>query len=153
MRIMAGCLLFLTALATPQQTSLEFRNRYGRPDMERYLVRPEINLTVEYGSDSAVCRMVLNPKPLTDKKGEGRLLSADDVTQILNEVVPPETRGADVGPAVSVGSGSNSLTGEIYENVVIMHVTHDCPSLKPKCEVNASVTFRRPACVSFTDTR
>jgi hypothetical protein len=114
--------------------------------MERFLVRPEIALSVEYGPDGVACQMMVSPKPPKDKKGEGNLLPTGDVAQILDEVVPPGTRGTDIGPVVSVVSSVNSVSGEIYENVIIMHTLHDCSSLKPKCESAASVTFRREIC-------
>jgi hypothetical protein len=133
-------------------TSPELRNRYGQPDMERFTVRPGITLTVEYGSDGLACQMVIEaPRPMIPNQEfeADSLLSEDDVTQILDEVVPLGTRGAGPRPLGDFQSSSNVVFFEGYENVTISHGTHDCASLKPKCEARATVTFTRKSCASL----
>jgi hypothetical protein len=149
MRIAAGFLLLLTGVLAPQLTSPELRDRYGRPDRERFLVRPGISLTVEYGSDGLACQMIIEaPRPLISEAEfeQDSLLSMDDVTQIMDEVIPVATRGAGPRPLVDFQSSSNVASFEGYENLTISHVTHDCASLKPKCEARAIVTFKRKTC-------
>jgi hypothetical protein len=51
MRILAVCLLVALGTVVVTQSSQELRNRYGEPDLERFIARPGIGLTVQYGSD------------------------------------------------------------------------------------------------------
>jgi hypothetical protein len=41
--------------------SQEFRNLYGEPDLERYIARPGISVTVQYGSDHLPCTLPCCP--------------------------------------------------------------------------------------------
>jgi hypothetical protein len=157
MRILVGCFVFLALAAGAPQNSSELRLHYGKPDIERFLVRPEIGLTVEYGSDGLACQMEIRPlRPLlygiiqADKVISDKLMSVDTMDEILNEVVPPATRGAKIRDEGGFQSGSTYESGVSYDNVTIMHVRHGCDVLQPNCEVGASVTFKRPVCENLS---
>jgi hypothetical protein len=49
----------------------------------------------------------------------------------------------------SVVSSSSSVSWVIYGNATIGHAFHDCCSLRPYCEDNASMAFKRAACQSL----
>ncbi len=146
MRIVAGCLLLLTGVLVPQRTSTELRTLYGQPEMERFLARPGISLTVEYGSDGVACKMRIEGEPPRDARGISTLLSVDDVTQVLDEAVPPETRGAKIGSLGGFQSGVTYQHGEKYENDSILRLTTACKLPRHECDVSASVTFARKPC-------
>jgi hypothetical protein len=55
MRIIAGCSLVAVGSVVLTQSSPELRSRYGQPDLERFIARPGIGLTVQYGSDHHDC--------------------------------------------------------------------------------------------------
>jgi hypothetical protein len=57
MRILAVCLLVALGTVAVTQSSQELRNRYGEPDLERFIARPGIGLTVQYGSDHLACEV------------------------------------------------------------------------------------------------
>ena len=122
----------------------EFRARFGRPNMERYIVRPDLMLTVEYGSDRAACQLILEAyRPLLKEPNPDKLISRDAVTEIFDQIVPSSARGAEIGPAVAVVSSAISIEGTLWKNISIMHQLYDCASLKPRCEMRATLTFER----------
>ena len=61
MRTVLGSFVLLTAYLASPQSSSELRSRYGEPDIERFIMRPGIALTVEYGSDGLACEMLIEP--------------------------------------------------------------------------------------------
>lgn len=125
----------------------EFRARFGRPNMERFIARPDLMLTVEYGSDRAACQLILEAyRPLLNEPNPDKLISRDAVTEIFDQIVPSSARGAEIGPGVAVVSTAISIEGTLWKNVSIMHQLYDCASLKPRCETRATLTFERPAC-------
>lgn len=94
MRIAVGCLLVLAGSVVLTQSSQELRNRYGEPDRERFLVRPGISLTVEYGSDHLACNALIEPPlPLTYTEERVPLMSLDIVSRVLEEVAPVAIEG------------------------------------------------------------
>jgi hypothetical protein len=128
-------------------TSVDFHARYGKPDIERFLVRPGIGLKVEYGSDSLACQIVIRASQSLPRTTEpDRLISVDTVEEILNEVVPPGVRGAKIRDEGGFQSSNTYQVGASYEHVTTMHVRHDCGLLQPNCESSATVTFERVVC-------
>lgn len=134
--------------STPRSiTTGEFRARFGRPSMDRFIVRPDLMLTGEYGSDGAVCQLILEPsRPLLQMPNPDKLISRDAVTEIFDQIVPPSRRGTEIGPAVTTVSSAISIEGTLWKNVSIMHQLYDCASLKPQCEMRATLAFERPTC-------
>jgi hypothetical protein len=99
MRILVCCLGLLIFVATTPQTSNEYRARYGNPDVERFIVRPHVTLTAEYGTDGHACRMRIEhyPGPGPDTSDQTST-PIEEVTAVLDELVPRETRGKLVDP-------------------------------------------------------
>ena len=52
-------LLVVSASFSLTQSSQGLRSRYGEPDIERFPPAPDVGLTVEYGSDSLACQLVI----------------------------------------------------------------------------------------------
>jgi hypothetical protein len=149
MRILTSCLLFLALAATLPETSVEFRVRYGRPDVERFPVRTGLTLTVEYGPGGEVCRMRIEPyHGLQHFPPFDLAAQMDEVNVVLNEIVPPETRGKEFGPGANVsGSCAGAVPPTEYENVTVIQNYGFCQ--KPLAVRAVDVLFKRPACESL----
>ena len=146
MRISFGCFLLLAAYLANPQSSSELRSRYGEPDIERFIVRPGISLTVEYGSDRLACEMLIeSPLPLFHGDEQTRYMSSDDVTSVLDELVPVGMRGQQIGDFIQeMGRSRYDLIQ--YENVSIGRSTDEGVPLKPEREIRANVIFKRDVC-------
>lgn len=97
-----------TTIIASGQTSSELRAKYGAAQtvefennhvlVERFLVRPEIQLTIRYTSEGDPCEAVLKPVPdSTPKTGidafdADRMVTAE-VLRVINELLLPEKRG------------------------------------------------------------
>ena len=146
MRVLLGSFFLIAALVAAPQTSRDLHSRYGEPDMERFVVRPGIGLTVEYGSDGLPCRMEIEgQKILTEKDQSPKEMSPDVVTGILDEAVPLSDRGIFLGTMIEAMGCSEDRISE-YEHVSISRSTDNCLPLKPERERNARIIFKRQAC-------
>jgi hypothetical protein len=146
MRIVLGGFVLLAAnLANPQSSS-ELRSHYGAPDIERFIVRPGIGLTVEYGSDGLACEMLIEPPlPLFHGDEQTLYMSSDAVTSVLDDVVPVGMRGLEIANSISE-MGRNRYELAQYENVSIGRSTDTGVPLKPEREMRANVIFKRDVC-------
>lgn len=150
MRIVAGCLIAIALTAATPQTSNEYYARYGKPDAERFVVRPDLVLSVEYGAGGAACKMRIEPR-------QSRMYSmaiwtnptapVDEVMQVLDEVVPPETRGKELGPDKIFGQSAGAPPPTEYENVTI--IQEFGVGTKPLTLSSVAVLFKRPECQSL----
>ena len=87
--------LVLFAIISAAQTADDFRVRYGRPDAEKFRVRPEITLTVRYGEDDAACEMLIEPSNSDHSHSNKELSMATAmVSAIIDELIPQWQRGA-----------------------------------------------------------
>jgi hypothetical protein len=147
MQILTECFIVVALSGAVGISSHELRGRYGNPDMERFIARPGISLTVEYGSDRLVCQALIEaPQALIHRPEEPvPFMSPDAVTEILNEVAPSSVRGKETGKAITM-TGCNEFRILEYENASITRATHNCLPLKPKREMRATVVFKREAC-------
>lgn len=118
-------LVCLAAITASAQTPAELRARYGepqwsqlrnnRPEVERYLVRPNILMTIRYTEKGQPCEALLEPVPSsTPKEGrgehapEGDYMSTAEVIKLINELVPIEKRGKKIGEG-SVNGGDPEM--------------------------------------------
>jgi len=103
------------------QTFSELRARYGEPQMtelknnrpavERFLVRPNILMTIRYAHGGEPCEAVLEPVPnSTPKTGrpEHDYMSTAEVITLINELVPIEKRGKKINE-FSVNGGDRQM--------------------------------------------
>ncbi len=148
MRYLVGCLFVLLFPAGAPQTSVEFHARYGKPDAERFNVRWGLMLTVEYGTDGQACRMRIGPHYDINRFGPDAAAPPDMVADILNEVVPPEMRGKELGPGEKIyGSCAGALLPTEYENVKINPYYGLCE--KTPIYRGVDVLFKRKECQSL----
>jgi hypothetical protein len=145
MRLFTYWLFLAMSSLLTAQTAEDLRSRYGEPNRERFLVRPSIAVTVEYGADRLACRMLIEPpKPLLFEAKQV-FMSYDVVTELLEELVPLTSRGNE-GLTMLDQFGGSGFRVTNYDNLAIERSTHNCAQLKPDCEERASITFKRYAC-------
>ena len=75
----------------------------NRPSVERFLVRPNIQMTIRYTDRGEPCEAVFEPVPnSTPKAGrpehapDGDYMSTTEVIKLINEILPAEKRGKKV---------------------------------------------------------
>jgi hypothetical protein len=149
MRTLVGYLLVAAGAVALAQTPQDLRNRYGEPEVERFAVRPGIGLTVQYGSDHLACQILIEPEQpiIAGQESETRFMSSETVTNILNEIVPLDTRGTEVNQ-VHMVSGCNQFDITEYQALSITRSTHNCVPLQPERESRATVIYKRDGCRS-----
>jgi hypothetical protein len=160
-RLLLGSMLMAWLAASVPETSSDFHARYGTPDVERFVVTPHLSLTVEYGSDGQACRMrvedlhrygqFLFTDPSKGSAGKPVLnpaISMDEVAVVLDEVVPPESRGKELGPGKPVGPFfDGQLPPTEYENVTF--VPYYRFAQRPPAPRGMDVLLKRPDCQSL----
>lgn len=148
-RFLSGCLTFLAFATTAPQDSFDLRARYGQPDLERFNIRPGITMTAGYGLDGKACWLDIAPnKDSFQDMVATETLSMETVTSVLDEIVPPSTRGKEHFPAFSAAVASSCNHGESwadYENIQVNLVYGFCE--KEIAVHNAAVQFKRAACL------
>ncbi len=147
MRIAVGCIAVVIATVGLSPTSQDLRDRYGRPDIERFTAGPGISLTVEYASDHRACQMKIEPtQPLIHPMtASDTVMPEAEVTKILEEVVPVGSRGKLIktgGFQASCGLGN--LTE--YEKVSIMRTSTACSHAVSSSDVGTMIVFKRDIC-------
>jgi hypothetical protein len=150
MRIVLGSFVLLAAYLANPQSSSELRSRYGEPDIERFIVRPGIGLTVEYGSDGLPCEMLIEPpRPLFHGDEQTLYMSSDEVTSVLDDVVPVGTRGLEINDFIEeMGRNRYELTQ--YENVSIGRSKDTGDPLWAEHEMRANIIFKRDVCQALS---
>ena len=105
--VLFSCAAFV---AVDGQTSSQLRARYGEPQMvekendrpvvERFLVRPDIQMTIRYTGSGEPCEALLEPVPnSTPKTGRPEhapdrdYMSTTEVVGLINEILPDAKRG------------------------------------------------------------
>src|SRR5258708_40333520 len=87
MHILARSFLVAAASFVLAPGSQDLHNRYGEPDMERFIVRPGIGLTAQYGSDQLACQVLIEPpQPLIHQTEQPPLISSHGVSDVLKEI-------------------------------------------------------------------
>jgi hypothetical protein len=146
MRIVAGCLFFVAASGVLAPSSQELHERYGEPNLERFMARPGITLTAEYGSDDSACWVLIEPpRPLLHPEESLPLISSNMVTEILEEIVPVSTRGMIISSSISSNGCAESRRTE-YQGLTIDRVRNNCLSPTPEHEIRATITYKRDIC-------
>ena len=146
MRILFACLLTATAGLLLPQSSRDLRSRFGEPDIERYTATNDIGLTAQYGSDGLACQILIERKrPLISSSKAQEYMSPETVSALLDDIVPPESRGRHLNSLLE-SMGCSEGRADEYENVWIGRYTNMCVPLKPERESSATVAFKRPVC-------
>jgi hypothetical protein len=146
MRILFACFLIASFSLPIAPTSQTLRGRYGEPDVERFTAARDIGLTVEYGSDGLACEIVIEKKqPLLHSQQVPTYMAPEAVSEIIDELVPPASRGRSVNLLLeSMGCADGRV--EEFENVWIGRFSDVCLPLKPERETSANVVFKRQVC-------
>ena len=100
MRTACGIIVILAFAVTSVQDSFDLRNHYGPPDEERFAIRPDITMAVEYGSGGKACILDFEPRQafihgMTIRQAT---FSEETALGLLDEVTPPEIRGKLIAP-------------------------------------------------------
>src|ERR1700748_3850325 len=100
--------LFVVCCTAFGQDSSTLRAKYGEPvARETFQVRPNIEAVVNYGTGHQVCKIALPPGSYLNLPG---FASAQEVDQVIDELVPPATRGKGGSRAIaSAGRISMSI--------------------------------------------
>lgn len=65
--------------------------------MERFAVGNGVTVTVEYGPDRAACQILIAPRRLlVEVKSSDSPMSSPGVSRVLQELLPPDTRGRQI---------------------------------------------------------
>ena len=149
MRVACGTLVLLTFAAAPSQDSSDLRNRYGPPDLERFAIRPDITMAVEYGSDGKACIFDIEPRQAFIHGMAIRELtfSKETALELIDEVTPPGVHGQVKFPLFESGGVQSSCLGiawGAYENIQVSAGMHFCKD--PIAVRSLTVRLRRPAC-------
>lgn len=94
MKIQFAVLILLLFVTTaPAQTASEIESRFG-PPIRVYSLTEHIWMMPDYTSDGQVCQMKLFPKRVGPKTAYlSNHLPFEELKPILNQLVPPATRG------------------------------------------------------------
>ena len=159
MRVLFACVAFLVLAAATPQSSVDLRARYGEPDVQRFALRPDITVTVEYGSDEKACILEVEPRKafIRGMMPQLKTISKEQMLQLLDEVAPPEARGIESMPLFSndFASGGQCVghgTFGRYTNadISLSYIVCDPPMGRFTTGVqSARVQFKRPACESL----
>lgn len=149
MRLTSGILVLLAFAVAPFQDSFDLRNRYGPPDVERFAIRPDITMAVEYGSDGKACIFDFEPREAFIHGMAIRELtfSKETALELLDDVTPPQIRGQVKVPLFDsnvVRSSCGGFEWGDYENIQVSAGMHFCKN--PIAIRSLVVRFKRPAC-------
>ena len=145
MKMLIGYAIVLTSYLCAGQTSAEFHSRYGESDTERFKVRDGIALTVQYGSDGSACQMEIKPQNLFVQRQPQRFMAPDVVDGIIDELVPPDTRGRRAnGFTLRTGCGESKV--DTYDNASIVRAIDTCLPSQPERDTGVTIIFKRQAC-------
>jgi hypothetical protein len=116
--------------------------------MERFTVRPGISLTVEYGPDHLACKFLIAPTKPFDPSDPGSFstIPSSTVAEILDEIVPPSTRGKETPGSGMASSCMNEMESFDYDSALIVRSMIGCSSSRPQQENQATVWLKRETC-------
>ena len=121
---------------------------YGEPTMERFDVGNGITVTVQYGPDRAACQILIAPRRLlVEVKSPDTLMSSPGVSRVLQELLPPATRGKQLDSS-SVQVDENSFLKTDYEQLSIRRIcsSPSCISSTENQDLRTLVVFKRDVC-------
>ena len=131
-----GIVLLAATSAFGQIDESSLRAKYGAPlDRETFMVRPGIEMLVDYGPSRQVCRIQL-PSGIrivgSVPPGE---FTKQQIDEVLGDVVPPSIRGKQLNSYLMATGAASAFSLVEYENVSIGEVGQ-----------RITVTFKDSAC-------
>jgi hypothetical protein len=115
-----GCLL-LVCLSAHAQTAAELNQKFPSLDKNRYLVRPEISLTVTFDENDVACRMKLDPQEsvASSRPGHFATIAPNITDELLEEFAPVSKRGKMLSIMNFYGGCCAGVEIVLYENFEI----------------------------------
>jgi hypothetical protein len=138
-RSILALLSILALYSLPLQTaqvSNDWRNRYGPPQAERYVLRGRTTMNVIYSENGQTCKAIIESAGL-DSKGLPNLQSKNKMEAILNEVIPIPERGPQIR-SIGLSSNVGGIASVQYERITISFAVRD----QTAAENVASTTIR-----------
>ena len=90
-------LLLALQASFPPDTSQTMRQRYGSPVSETYLIKPGVVASATFGASGHVCELVVSPENRDAVKSGNRKFKPEELTQVIDELVPLNERGEPIG--------------------------------------------------------
>jgi hypothetical protein len=139
--------MLLSCLSVMAQESSDLKQKYGVPQSEIYLMRPDVYLTVTHAKNGQVCEMLISPETPT-KSLNGRTyktFGSKVLSGLIDELVPINQRGKFIkGGVMNVNCLDCSYSGDVneYESVVIFRAK----SAQKNQERYAEIRWKSAAC-------
>ncbi|HEV2987428.1 MAG TPA: hypothetical protein VG759_03230 [Candidatus Angelobacter sp.] len=108
-RLVILFVILLSLQIVNAQVSNDWRNRYGPPAAESYLLRDGIVMTAYYSAEGKTCKIEI--LPFKSKEPDG-------LEKMLQEIVPVNARGKEIS-SIGLTSSANGIASRIYERVSI----------------------------------
>ena len=119
------------------QTTKDFAG-YKSLGNGRYAVKDKFIMSVSFGKSGQAKKIVIQPmNTLSDTSRKG--MSLDEVTGVVDEIVPKAKRGGYVGE-ISFLAGCSSIDTDVYEQVKISRAT-ECSSERNSLVREATITW------------
>jgi hypothetical protein len=132
--------LLAATSAFAQVDASSLRSKYGPPlDRETFIVRPGIEMVVDYGSGKQVCQIKLPSATRIVGTVSPGGITGPQIEEVLDEVVPPSVRGKEIKRALNY-NGAPMFSATDYEHVSIGEL------LVNGTGKGIIVTFKDPAC-------
>ena len=145
-RTASWLLLLLFATTAVGQTASDFTARYGYPDAEKFLVRPEITLAAHYGEDRTVCEMLIEPR-------NSAAMATAIVSEIIDALIPPGQRGIVLNELYESMGAAEAHDVE-YQNVTIMRqFGRTQPAIQDETSAIIVLVRKEGVCGSFSQDR
>jgi hypothetical protein len=95
MRLTAMLLAVLFQVSFPAKTPESFRQRYGKPLSETFLVRPGVAVSASYGPSGETCSLTIEPVESvgTSVTPKSPIIEEKLLQEIDEELVPKKDRG------------------------------------------------------------
>jgi hypothetical protein len=133
-----------------EKTAAGYGVQYGKSDLQRFMVRPGVGLTVEYSSDATACQLyVAIDRPLLGGP-EPRVpyMTETLATEIEDELSPPTLRGAKLPGGGGFQSGAAYTFSEEYASVSISRSAFVCKQPE-RCIVGSTIQFKKKQCAGL----
>lgn len=146
MKIINGLAVVLVTvpLSCAQMSRVSMENVYGNPVVEIFKVGPNVNLTVGYGTNQQVCRLVLEPRMETTPTDTDAM--AKRLHQLLDEMVPSGIRGEPKTTA-NIINGCAETESTDYDRAEIAETTSSKLNRRAcNAQLRIVVIFKNDAC-------
>jgi hypothetical protein len=118
-----GIVLLASTSAFGQIDASSLRAKYGAPlDRETFMVRPGIEMVVDYGPSRQVCRIQLpSGIKIVGSVPPGQV-TKQQIDEVLGDVLPPWIRGKRLNSYLGATGAASAFSLVEYENISIGEV-------------------------------